>query len=764
MVRKKPIRKKVRIRNNKRLGYFFGKYKLPTDQKVIQRVNSLLIKLKSQKLFFIKLPQFKLRIFIIILFIIGTFGWFLITIFKDLPSAKSLSTRDISLSTKILDRNGRHLYTIYADQDRTYIPLSQIPLHLRQATIAMEDKSFYNHGGFALRGVIRALREITINQRLQGGSTITQQLVKSALLTPERTITRKIKELVLSFWAESIYSKDQILEMYLNQVPYGGTAWGVQAAAETYFGKSVSQLSLAESALLAGLPAAPTYYSPFGAYPDLAKKRQEEVLRRMKEDKYLSNKLEIKTKKIKLIYKKPASNIKAPHFVLFVKDQLVKKYGEKMVEKGGLRVYTTLDLSVQEMAEKIVAEEIVKMKQLKVGNGAALITHPPTGEIIALVGSKNYFDLKNDGNVNLVTSLRSPGSSIKPLNYALGFVKKIITPATVFLDIPICFPDSGGKKYCPGNYDGNFHGPVQVRFALGNSYNIPAVKILKLNGLPDFLKLAKEMGITTFSDPSRYGLSLTLGGGEVKMTDLAVAYGIFANGGYRKNLISINKILDKNGLIIEDANNPPLSQKISLLAFSGKRVLPMEVTYLISHILLDDYSRSQTFGARSLLNIPNHPEVSVKTGTTDDKRDNWTIGYNSQFLTAVWVGNNDNSPMSSYLESGGSGAAPIWHKIMTNILKNKESVWPKKPESVVGVEICYDGKLPDGDNCSGKRFEYFTKDTLPSEKTRSYKQKIYLDKNTGKPALPGQTENLEEKEVDLMSDPLQQNICINCPR
>jgi len=748
---KKTSKPKIIVLKNK---YLFCLQKKLRKNKLFLRLVKFIKELSFSKF---KWPLLGLLILLIAI-IVFTFSFF-----QDLPSAKSLNTREISQTTKIYDRSGKILYEIFADQNRTSIPLSKMPPYLKQATLSIEDKDFYRHGGFALRGIIRATREIILNRRLQGGSTITQQLVKGALLSPERTIQRKIKELFLSFWTEKIYTKDQILEMYLNQVPYGGTSWGIEAAAEVYFGKPAEKLDLAESALLAGLPAAPTYYSPYGANPKLAKGRQEEVLRRMHEDGYITKEQEQQAKNEKLKFKTPSITINAPHFVMYVKDQLVKKYGENFIAKGGLKVITTLDLDLQNFSEETIATEVAKMANLKVGNAAALITKPSTGEILTMVGSKDYFDTEHDGNVNVTTSQRSPGSSIKPLNYALGFLRKTVTPATMFLDIPICFPDASGKKYCPGNYDGKFHGPQQVRFALGNSYNIPAVKMLALNGMDDFLSTASAMGITTFVDKSRYGLSLTLGGGEIKMVDMAVAFGVFANAGIRKDLVSILKVMDKNGNILEETKLPKLDENIPSLAIEGKRVLPPDVTYLISHILLDDNARSSTFGSGSLLTIPGHPGVSVKTGTAEDKRDNWTIGYNSSVLTAVWVGNNDNSPMSPYLESGGSGAAPIWHKIMTRVLKDKPDEWPKKPDNIVGAEICFDGKLPDGDNCPGKRFEYFIRGTVPTEKTGNYKQKIFIDKTTQKPVKPGQTDNVEEKEEQLISDPLQKNYCITCP-
>ncbi|MEK7119119.1 MAG: transglycosylase domain-containing protein, partial [Patescibacteria group bacterium] len=392
-------------------------------------------------------------------------------IFKDLPSPARLSKYDVPLSTKVYDRNGKLLFDIYAQQNRTPVPLTDIPKYVQQATIAIEDKDFYRHGGISpIGGMVRAIVASVTGNKLQGGSTITQQLVKTALLTSERTITRKIREIILAFWVELIYPKDKILELYLNQVPYGGTAWGIETAAEKYFGKSVRELTLAEAALLAGLPQAPTIYSPFGAHPERAIARQKEVLRRMTEDGYITGKQAAEAEKQKLVYKQ-TSGIKAPHFVMFVKEQLVQKYGEALVERGGLKVTTTLDLDLQEYAQATVAAEVEKLKYLSVSNGAAVITKPATGEILAMVGSTDYF-ASPSGSFNVTTALRQPGSSIKPINYAIGLEKRIVTPATMFIDEPTCFANINQPNYCPRNYDAKWHGPVQLRLALGNSYNI----------------------------------------------------------------------------------------------------------------------------------------------------------------------------------------------------------------------------------------------------------------------------------------------------
>jgi 1A family penicillin-binding protein len=687
------------------------------------------------------------------------FGYTTVTIFAGLPSPGKLDSDTFPVSTKIFDRNGALLYEIYTDQNRTPINLEDLPAFVPQATIAIEDKNFYKHHGFAWEGITRALLNTIFRQKLQGGSTITQQLIKTTLLTSERTIKRKIREALLATAAEVRYSKDEILEMYLNHVPYGGTAYGIEQAAQTYFGKHASDLTLAQAALLAGLPQAPTRYSPFGANPDSASNRQADVLKRMLEDKYISQDQYQQALDEELTFAPQTDNIKAPHFSLYIKELLVDKYGEAVVEKGGLRVTTTLDLNLQEMAQDAVATEVAKLAKARVSNGAAVITKPRTGEILAMVGSKDYFDLDIDGNVNVTTRHRQPGSSIKPINYAVGLATGF-TPSTLFLDVPTCFQVAGQPAYCPKNYDGKFHGPVQMRFALGNSFNIPAVKMLAANGVETMIASASAMGITTFQDPSRYGLSLTLGGGEVRMVDMAVAFGSFANAGLKVDLNPLLKVETYQGEVLEEydyTNSEP----------AGEKVLSPEVSYLISHILLDNNARSQAFGASSQLIIPNHA-VSVKTGTTDDLRDNWTIGFTPSFLVASWVGNNDNQPMSSYLVSGVSGAAPIWHKIMAEVLKDQPDQWPTKPENVIGMEICsLTGYRPNPEHpCEAKRFEYFIKGREPDLEP-NLKQAIIIDKTTGLPPAPGSSpapENLEPQEHTVLSDPVQKDYCLDCPR
>lgn len=708
-------------------------------QKIIQRKKMLPKKL------------WKFAFFLIPLIVVGFFLYRLIL--ADLPSPTRLSSTDLPQSTKIYDRNGVLLYTIYADKNQSFVPLSHIPKALQQATIAIEDKNFYKHGAIDLRSIIRAAYATLFKKELQGGSTITQQLVKTSLLTPERTLQRKAKEVLLSFITEMLYSKDKILEMYLNQVPYGGTAYGVEAASQTYFGKSVKNLTLAESALLAGLPESPTTYSPFGSRPELAKSRQIEVLTAMYHQRLISKEEFETAKNQPLRYRKISNPIKAPHFVFYVKDLLVKKYGSKTVEQGGLTVITSLDLTLQETAQASLSAEIEKIEHLNVRNGASIITKPGTGEILAMIGSKDYFDETIDGNVNMTLAHRQPGSSIKPINYATGLIKGYST-ATVFIDQQMCFPNPGQAPYCPRNYDGKFHGAVMMRDALANSLNIPAVQMLKLNGIEAMIATASAMGITSFTDPSRYGLSLTLGGGEVTMLEMATAFGVFANGGYRIDLHPILKVIDRTGKVLEHYT-PPTSP------IFGKKVLPAGVAYIISDILKDNNARAPAFGINSQLRIGNNP-VSVKTGTTNDLKDNWTIGYTPDYLVAVWVGNSDNKPMSGLI-SGVTGAAPIWHDLMSYLLKEKPAKPLLKPVDVVGRYVCsYSGLLPPQDGSCPTRFEYFIKGTEP-KKVDPGKQKVFIDKTTHDLAKDGQIDNIEEREEIVVTDLFHNRYCVTCP-
>ncbi len=648
---------------------------------------------------------------------------------RDLPTPGKLVQSKYSDATRIYDRKGVLLYSVYQEQNRSYVPLSQVPKDLQNATIATEDEDFYKNQGFSIRGYLRQFRNLLFYRRLEGGSTITQQLVKIILLTSDRSLPRKIKEFILAVQVDKKYSKDQILEMYLNNIPYGGTAIGVEAAAETYFGKKAKDLNLAESAFLAGLPQSPTMYSPFSGNTYYIG-RSQAVLHQMVANNYISQKeadaslATIKSYK----FDHRESNIKAPHFVLYIKQLLARQFGDSVVETGGLQVTTTLDYELQKKSEEIVKKEIEALKGYRVGNGAALITNPKTGEILSMVGSKDYFDVDNDGNFNAVFGVRQPGSSLKPILYAKAF-EKGYTPAAMVMDVKTDFPTDEPENpiYTPANYDGKFNGPIQLRFALGNSINIPAVKLLALVGIKDTMQKAYDMGIKNWepTDENRknVGLSLVLGGRETSLFDETIAYGVFANGGIKQDLYGIEKVTDVKGHSLYEHKK-----------HQGPRVLSQEVAFLISHILLDNNARSQAFGPNSYLKIPGKT-VSVKTGTTDQKRDNWTYGYTPSIVVGVWVGNNNNAPMNKAIASGITGASPIWSKLMVAALKDKKDEQLAKPDNVIAVTVdSFGGGLPYGSQPT--RSEYFIKGTEPTAPSLIYKSKdgkdyfVFREKDT----------------------------------
>lgn len=592
----------------------------------------------------------------VILAVLFVYTKFILTAAYQLPSPYKLISPP-QLTTSIYDRNGVLLYRLYEGKNRSLVKLEELPPFLIQATLAAEDKNFYQHKGIDLPAVIRAFYHNLKYNTQEGASTITQQLVKNALLTPEKTYSRKIKEILLSLWAESIYSKNEILQMYFNEAPYGGPAWGIKAASETYFDKEPKDLTLAESAFLAGLPVSPTQLSPYGTQPELGLNRQKEVLARMVELKYINAEKMQQALNEKLNFRPPQNNIKAPHFVFYIKDMLSQIYGPRVVSQGGLQIQTTLDYGLQKMVEQIVSAEVDNLSPLNVQNGAAMVTDSKTGQILAMAGSKDYFAPKF-GNFNATLALRQPGSSIKVITYATAF-KQGYSPGNTVLDTPAVFKDEWGNAYAPVNYDGVFHGPVSIRVALGSSLNMPAVKMLATIGVDQMMETARSLGITTFEDPKRYGLSLTLGGGEVKMIEMMGVYSAFAKEGRLNKPAGILKVADASGNTLLEYQR------------EEQQVISPEIAYLISHILSDNNARSLAFGTNSLLNISG---VAVKTGTSDNKRDNWTFGYTPDFTVGVWVGNNDNTPMDPKLTSGITGAAPIWQKITKNLL----TVYPGK--------------------------------------------------------------------------------------
>lgn len=563
------------------------------------------------------------------------------------------------LSTKIFDRNGKLLYKFYEEENRTWVTLDKIPKKFIEATLAIEDKDFYKHSGISIKGIVKATiynLKKSNGDKLRGGSTISQQLVKNVFLTNEKSFIRKIKELILTIRIEQKLTKNEILERYLNQVSYGGEAYGSQEAAWKYFGENIWELNDNELIYLAGLPAAPTSYSPFGNNPELGISRQKRVLEEMIVAKYIDKKEKEKILNQKLIFKKVKQKIEAPHFVFFIKNLLEEKYGFINFEKQGLNIYTSLDLSVQKETEKIVKEEIEKVKNLKISNGAALVIEVKNGDILAMVGSKDYNASDIDGNVNVTTSLRQPGSSIKPINYLLAF-QKGKNPDSYIDDSPVTYHIKGQKAYSPQNYNGKYMGRVTLKTALASSLNIPSVKLLAENGINNMIDLAQKMGIKTWKDRKRYGLSLALGSGEIKMTELSQAYSIFANLGDKVEINPVYKI------------DNYLGENIYKKILITEKIIDTDLALIINNILSDDKLRSPIFGLNSKLKI-NGKTVAVKTGTTNNLKDNWCIGWTPSYLVATWVGNNDGSPMS-WVASGVSGATPIWNRIMNKILINK---------------------------------------------------------------------------------------------
>ncbi len=650
----------------------------------------------------------KLALILIIIGIILILAGIIISLFRDLPSPDHLIQRRPSLTTKIYDRSGILLYKIYRDQNRTLVPLENISQHLIAATIAIEDKEFYSHSGLSWRGILRALKHNFLNpdKPQMGGSTLTQQLVKNALLNSEKTWKRKIREAILALLVEMKFSKNEILQMYFNEVPYGGTAYGSEEAAQKYFGKHVWEINPAEAALLAGLTRAPTKYSPFGAYPEFAKKRQEQVIREMVKTNYInpSEAAEIITTPLRFIPKR--DSIKAPHFVFYIKDLLVDYYGQQAVEQGGLEVTTSLDWTVQQLVEKTVRDELNKLTHLNIKNGAALIINPKTGGVLAMAGSRDYFNFENDGNVNVVLRPRQPGSAIKVINYAVALGMGYTT-ATIIPDTPITYRIPGQPPYSPRNYDNQFHGNLPLRTALASSFNVPAVKVLSSYGVDRMIKMGQTLGITTWDDPSRFGLSLTLGGGEVKMIDLAQVYSILANLGKKVDINPILEIKNHRGKTI--FQNPCLTNN----SCPNQQVIDPGIAFTLTDILTDNQARALAFGNNSFLQIPNY-KVAVKTGTTNNLRDNWCIGYTPSLLTAVWVGNNDNSPMS-HVASGVTGATPIWHQIMKQLLNSYPQEDWLVPDNVVKTAICQTtGTLPCF-NCPKIIEEYFIAGTQPTK-------------------------------------------------
>ena len=627
----------------------------------------------------------------IILFSAGIFvltagiGFIWISSFK-VPDFNSFEDRKVTNSTKIYDRTGEILlYDINRDIKRTSIPFADMGANIKNATVAVEDSEFYSHNGIRISSIFRATIWAKITgKKVTGGSTITQQLIKNTLLNSKKTLGRKIKEWVLAVKIDEALPKEKILELYLNEVPYGGTVYGIQEAAKTYFDKNAGELSLAEAAYLASIPQSPSFLSPYGKNKDKLEERKNFVLFRMREINFISEE-EYNQAKNEVVNFMPQAigGIKAPHFVFFIKDYLEKRYGEDVVENGGLKVTTTLDYGLQEKGEKITKEGALANEKNWNGENAGLVAiDPKTGQILTMVGSRDYFDKNIDGNYNIATALRQPGSSFKPFIYATAF-NKGFTPDTVLFDLPtefqttcnaqgIALPGRDQKDcYMPSNYDGKNRGPMTLRNALGQSINVVAVKLFYLAGLKDSLKTAEDMGISTLTDVSRYGLTLVIGGGEVSLIDMTSAFGVFANNGARNPYTGVLKVEDKNGKTLEE------------YIPKTREVLPKNTALTISSILSDNIARTPTFGASSVLAIPGR-NVAAKTGTTNSNKDAWIIGYTPSIVAGVWAGNNDNTPMK---KGGAAMAGPIWNKFMVEALQTLPNETFEEPNLEVDEEV-----------------------------------------------------------------------------
>jgi 1A family penicillin-binding protein len=602
--------------------------------------------------------------FLILLLIpVATYLYFI----QDIKDKDSIMNRN-NTGLTLLDRNGEKFFTFNQPKEINYVPLSNIPVPLQQAVIATEDKNFYTNPGVSLRGIARAfLTNLTAGRIVEGGSTITQELVKNALLNSSRNYLRKFQEALLAYELNRRYSKQDILEMYLNSVYFGEGAFGIENAAQTYFSKHARDLTLAESALLAGLLPAPSYYSPLSNDPDRALHKQKTVLAEMVEEKYITRDQADQTGKQTIKYHplQKEQNTLAPHFALYVKDQLVQKYGEEKVLRSGLVVTTTLNSTWQKYAEKTVQNQIQYLKYNKASNAAAVAIDPKTGQILVMVGSENWDD-EAHGKTNMALIPRQPGSSFKPIVYALALEKKLITPATILQDNKTIFP--GG--YEPHNYDKQFRGPVTVRRSLANSLNIPSVQIMNQVGVESVLQFAQKLGITTLKDPSKYGLSLVLGAGEVPLLQMTDAYAAFADQGTYNPIVAVLEVKDKHAQVIDKYQPHP------------QTVLSQATAFLISSILSDNLARAEVFGSALTISRP----AAVKTGTTENYRDALTIGYTPGLVIGVWVGNNDNAAMDNI--AGSLGAAPIWRALMQNFLTGTPIEQFKPPASVVALTVC----------------------------------------------------------------------------
>lgn len=616
---------------------------------------------------------------------------------KTVPSIQEIGAQQIGQSTKIYDRTGTVLlYDIDNGQHRTLVPFGEIPQSLKDATIAIEDQNFYNEPAFDLKGILRALYvDITTHSFAEGGSTLTQQLARTAFLTLDQTVSRKIREFILAVKLNEYYSKDQILALYLNEVPYGPNIAGVGEAAQDYFGVPVSQLNIAQSAVLAALPQAPTYYSPYGTHVAELLQRQQLVLQQMYNTGKITKADLTAAKNFKIVFQPQTasgSGIRAPHFVMAVENYLVQKYGENEVDNGGLKVITTLNWTMQQQAEAAVTAGVARDTQLyQATNGAMVAQDPTTGQILALVGSADYFNTANDGNFDVATQgLRQPGSSLKPFVYMTGF-QMGYTPDTVLFDVPTEFstdaecpsvPDfTSTDKNCfhPQDFEGTFAGPLTVTNALAQSVNVPAVKMLYLVGEQNAIQNMSSFGITTFGDPSQYGLSLVLGGGAVHLIDLTEAYSVLATGGVKHAQTMVLSVTDANGNTLESYND------------QASQVADAQSVNLINSILSNAAARAPLMGGSQGLTVFPGYDVALKTGTSNNYTDAWAMGYSPSLVVGVWAGNNNDAPMQ---KAGSSilAAVPMWSAFMTQALPEVPNTTFAQPDPVTATKPVLTGQ------------------------------------------------------------------------
>ncbi len=648
-----------------------------------------------------KIVKFLVMTVVLMVLLVGIAGIGLLAwISKDLPSADGVLKREITVSTKIYDRTGQTvLYDIHGNIKRTLINLNDVPDYTKKAVLAAEDRNFYQHGGFSITGIVRSILKNLITGSKVGGSTLTQQFVKNAILTNEKTYTRKIKELLISYQIEQKFTKDQIFNMYLNEIPYGSVIYGIEAASQSFFGKPAKDLTLSESAIIAAIPQAPTYYSPYGNHRVELLARQRYILDSMAELGYITKDQAETAKQEKISFKPLTESITAPHFVMYIRELLSEKYGETFINQEGLKVYTTLDLDKQKIAEEAIKKGIeANGKKYGFGNAALVSLDPKTGQVLAMVGSADYNNEAIDGQVNVAISPRQPGSSFKPIVYTAAFLKGY-TPNTILYDTITNFDTTGVKKYEPNNYHQNENGPVTLRKALAGSLNIPAVKLTYLTGMDNILNLADSLGYTTLANRDRFGLSIVLGGAEVKLLDHTAAYGVLATDGQKHDVNPILKIEDKNGKVIEEFKDKETD------------VLDPEIARQTTDILSDDAARAYIFGAGGRLTLSGRP-VAAKTGTTNDYHDAWTMGYTPSLVCGVWVGNSNNDAMTRGAD-GSIVAAPIWNYFMNESLKNTPIEGFTKPQPVITGKAILDGQLMSGhefkiDSMSGKLATQYT--------------------------------------------------------